>query len=289
MFAFGVWERLLDAPKPRGCKRPALSIVVPTVALALFASACDSDSTRSPSGESTAETRSMVASPLRVVAAPTPRFPVPRYDTSGTYPQVRGDLDLRAVNVGLRKAVRADQREYAPSARRSIRVKNGYRGIYQTAIDWRLLSASTVVVSALLPAIKLHPGGNEGRTWVPATVRVPSGALVGITDLFAHPSRALRVLAKAWKAQVRRTKPKMWPCVSQFPEDYAPRAHNYRYFALTIRGLAVGFWQAPACDRLQATVRYSHVRPYLSKLGERLVAGVRRPRGGLSMSADAST
>lgn len=81
----------------------------------------------------------------------------------------------------------------------------------------------------------------------------------------------------------------MWPCVSQFPEDYAPRAHNYRYFALTIRGLAVGFWQAPACDRLQATVRYSHVRPYLSKLGERLVAGVRRPRGGLSMSADAST
>ncbi len=167
MFAFGVWERLLDAPKPRGCKRPALSIVVPTVALALFASACDSDSTRSPSGESTAETRSMVASPLRVVAAPTPRFPVPRYDTSGTYPQVRGDLDLRAVNVGLRKAVRADQREYAPSARRSIRVKNGYRGIYQTAIDWRLLSASTVVVSALLPAIKLHPGGNEGRTWGP--------------------------------------------------------------------------------------------------------------------------
>jgi hypothetical protein len=53
--------------------------------------------------------------PLAVVAAPTPHFRVPRYDTSGTYPQVRGDLELRAVNAALRETVLADQSEYTPS------------------------------------------------------------------------------------------------------------------------------------------------------------------------------
>ena len=48
---------------------------------------------------------------LKVALAPTPRFPLPDYDTSGVYPQVGGvDLDLRAVNRALTAAVLADQR-----------------------------------------------------------------------------------------------------------------------------------------------------------------------------------
>jgi hypothetical protein len=107
---------------------------------------------------------------------------------------------------------------------------------------------------------------------------VPSGAPVRITDLFAAPSRALPVLARAWKAQVRRTQPQMWRCVKVIPSAYRPTARNYRLFALTPRGLVVGFWQAPACNRLQATVPYAALRPYLSRLGARLIAGVRAPR-----------
>jgi hypothetical protein len=100
----------------------------------------------------------MTVSALTVVDASTPRFPVPRYDTSGTYPQVRGGgLDLRKVNAALREAVLADQREYAPDARKAARIPNRYRGVYRTSIDRRLLSASTVVVSALMPATELYP------------------------------------------------------------------------------------------------------------------------------------
>jgi hypothetical protein len=221
------------------------------------------------------------SAPLTVVAAPTPRFRVPRYDTSGTYPQVRdANLDLSAVNSGLREGVLLDQREYAPAARKnSAGTAKRYRGVYETSIDRRLLSASTVVVSALMPATKLYPGGNEGNTWVAVTVRVPSGRLVSISSLFADPSRGLRALASAWKARVRRTNPRMWPCVRFHLPDYRPGARRYRYFALTAHGLAVGFWQEPACDRLAATVPYAVLRPYLGKLGMTLIAGVRRPRG----------
>jgi hypothetical protein len=224
--------------------------------------------------------RSPHAVPLAVVAAPTPRFRLLRYDTRGTYPQVRGGtLDLRAVNNALREGVLADQREYAPAARKgSIRSAKWYRGVYQTSVDRRLLSASIVVVSALLPATKLYPGGNNGRTWVAVTVRVPSGVPVRLSDLFVEPARALPQLAKAFKAEVRRTEPVMWPCVANFPSDYLPTARNFRHFALTPRGLALGFWQVPACNRLQATVPYSIVQPYLSKLGAALIAGVRAPR-----------
>jgi hypothetical protein len=260
----------------------ALGLAVPAVVIAVVASGCGAHSRASSgfSGQPTVRAaRSDSASPLTVIKAPTPRFRVPRYDTRGTYPQVRGsDLDLRKVNAALREAVLADQRQYAPYARKAARVANPYRGVYRTSVDRRLISASTVVVSALMPATELYPGGSLGKGWLAVTVRVPSGAPVRITDLFATPSRGLRVLAKAWKAQVRRANPETWPCVRLHLPDYRPSASNYRYFALALRGLAVGFWQEEACNRLQATVPYPILRPYLSKLGARLIAGVRRPR-----------
>jgi hypothetical protein len=218
------------------------------------------------------------AEPLRVITAPTPRFRVPRYDTSGTFVQVRDTaLDLGAVNAALRQAILEDQSKYAPTARKHANeAPRRYRGVYKTSVDRRLLSASTVVVSALLPAVKLYPGGNQGRGWVAATVRVPSGKAVTITALFAEPAKGLRVLARTWKARVRRTA--MARCLRIVPSDYRPTARNYRHFALTTRGLAVGFWQPPACDRLVATVPYAALRPYLSALGTRLVSGVRAAR-----------
>jgi hypothetical protein len=216
--------------------------------------------------------------PITVVEASTPTFRVPRYATSGTYPQARGsDLDLRKVDAALHEAVLADQRAYAPDARKAARMPNPYRGVYRTSVDRRLLSASTVVVSALLPATELYPGGSLGKGWLAMTVRVPSGAPVRIGQLFTDSTRGLRVLADAWKAQFRRVNPDAWQCVRLHLRDYRPAPSNYRYFALTSRGIAVGFWQEPACNRLQATVPYTLLRPYLSSLGKQLVDGVRRP------------
>jgi hypothetical protein len=134
-------------------------------------------------------------------------------------------------------------------------------------------------VRALLPAIKLYPCGTEGRTWVATTVRVSSAARVSITDLFVQPAPALRVLERAWKTQIRRSQPRMWQCAKASSATFPPTAHNYRYFALTPRGLALGLGQgAPTCDRVQGTVPYPILRPYLSRLGATLIAGVRRPR-----------
>jgi hypothetical protein len=62
-----------------------------------------------------------------------------------------------------------------------------------------------------------------------------------------------------------------------YPEVYVTSARNYREFALTPTGLAVGVNETGACGRMEATVPYRMVRPYLSTLGETLVAGVRRP------------
>jgi hypothetical protein len=217
------------------------------------------------------------ASALTVYEAPTPRFQVPRYDTSGTYPQVRrDDVDLRAVNAALRRVVLEDQQRYAPSARALAKVAGEHAvGVYQTSVDRRLLSASTVVVSALMPATELNPGGTEGDGWVAGTIRVPSRAAVRLTDLFARPAQALPVLAREWKAQFRRTTPRRWVCVTQLPSLLLPSASNYRNFALIPRGLAVGIHGHASCAGLQATVPYARLRPYLSKLGERLITGVR--------------
>jgi hypothetical protein len=95
---------------------------------------------------------------LVVIAMPTPPLTVRRYDTSGSIPQVRdGNVALHAANAALRSGVLADEQRYARAAGEAARLAgSSCRGVYETQIDRRLLSASTVVVSALLPAIKLY-------------------------------------------------------------------------------------------------------------------------------------
>jgi hypothetical protein len=182
------------------------------------------------------------------------------------------------VNAALRKAVLADQRGFAPYARREEPgINHRLRGLYQTGINRSLLSASTVVVSALLPATReLFLGQNGGDDWLGVTVRVPSGSKVRITDLFTNADQGLRALSTEWKARIRRTGGA--PCLRVYPEQYTPTVEHYRNFALTPRGIAVGTEEVAACYRLVATVPYSVMRPYLSTLGATLIAGVRPAR-----------
>jgi len=95
--------------------------------------------------------------PLAIVKAHTPPLRVPRFDTSGTYPQVRGRAaDLRAVSEALRAAVLADQRAYAPYARREqARLPATYertrpctaRPPWQLEEEWHLVRGATAPVS----------------------------------------------------------------------------------------------------------------------------------------------
>ncbi len=259
----------------RFARLSTLGVFVTVIFVAAFTVGCSSSSGTRP----TQPAARPAAHPLAIESLPTPRLRVPHYDTSGVYPQVRRPgRDLRAVNAALREAVLEDERAYGMRARAAARTASKIcRGVYSTLVVPQLSSASTVVTSVLMPATKLYPCGNEGRTWLAVTVRVPSGATVHINDLFSEPEVGLHVLSKEWKNQVRRTKPRMWPCVEVIPTEYRPTPSNYRNFALTPNGLAVGFWQAPACDRLYATVPYATLHPYLSKLGRLLIKGVRGP------------
>ena len=213
--------------------------------------------------------------PLRLAVAPTPPLPVPRYDTSGTYPHVHGSAPTTAVNQALRQAVLDEQRRYAPSARRAVRVSRLYRGVFQTSVVREYVSASTSVVSALLPLRELYPGGNDGDGWIAVTVRVPSGDPVTLGQLFTDPSVALPALAGAWLG--RLTDGERTHCVVNYLDDYTPTLSHYRNYALTPAGIAVGFWQEPACERLAAIVPYSAIRHYLSPFGHRLIGTVRAP------------
>lgn len=69
--------------------------------------------------------------------------------------------NLRAVNAALLEAVLEDQRAYAPLASaRAARAAKDLRGVCQMSVDPTLISASTVLVSALMPKRRLTQAGN---------------------------------------------------------------------------------------------------------------------------------
>jgi CARDB len=235
-----------------------------TLAFVLLATGCgQSEPSSGCSGRCRWWMGSSSASPLKIVEAPTPSPRPVRDRTRGTYPQVEGkNIDLWAVNAALRKAF--------------IPTKTRAKERYSTSFDPRLASASTVVVSALLTAWSQTDPYRASHAWLSATLRVPSGEPVTISELFADPSRGLRALGNSWRKKLRRG----WQgCVARdYVDNYAPGATFFREFALTPSGLAAGVNIDGACTGLIATVPYGVLRPYLSKFGTTLIAGVRRPR-----------
>jgi hypothetical protein len=249
-------------------------------------------------GDGVGATPGSTVRPLRLVFAPTPPVRLPNYRTSGGYPQVSSTkTNVKAVNAALRGAVVRDQRRYERYVRRRWVPKvpwvfrPGYRhfGEYTTLPKLRLISASSVVVSALIPVRRVVPGGTGGGTWLSLTLRVPGASRVEVSDLFREPPRGLLALARAARRKVLSAN----ECVRASVREelrvgldfslrgFDPTPGNYRHFALTPTGLAIGFSQgqvgAPVCSQVDVTVPYPLLRPYLSSLGRRLIAGVRRP------------
>ncbi|MEA2130989.1 MAG: hypothetical protein QOJ29_5458 [Thermoleophilaceae bacterium] len=227
---------------------------------------------------------------LRVIEATTPRLAVPNYETRGSYPQVAGGhTSLTAVNAALTRALRSEQRRYARVARDEQREVSpvGGPGLFSTNLKRSVLSASSVVVSGLIPLTERFPGGNEGQTWLAVTVRVPSGARVSISDLFNDRARGLRALAAAVRTRLPAGNSCIRKSLKALPtmaRGFAPTKVNYRYFALQTSGLVIGFPVSqvgfPPCSRVSTTVPYATLRAELSPLAKRLIAGVRQPRTG---------
>ena len=244
-------------------------LAAPVLAVALLGSGCGGSSERSDGSSS--------ALPLRVVEAPTPRLPVRDYVTEGAYPQVarRGarGVDVRAVNAALREAVLADQRAYAPFARKWRRIfardNSVYAtepGLYSTTVDRSLVAASTVVVSAVLPTLRERARGEGGREWLAMIVDVPSAKQVTIGQLFTDPSRGLRALRSGWEARVG-------PCRVNYRAVYDDAAG----FALLPAGVAVAVPRVAVCGRDVTIVPFRLLRAYLNQFGASLVDGVRAP------------
>jgi hypothetical protein len=226
-----------------------------------------------------------VVVPLSLSQVRTPQVPSRCVSTSGAYPRVSGvGFNLKAVNGSLRRAVLNDEQAFSHPLKCPLGDKP--KGVYETAPTRSLISASSDVVSALVPVLSLLPGGNDGATWLSVTVLVPSGRVVTFRDLVAAEHRRLAALGALVRSRAIRES----VCVRNALKDpilgpsfaNALRASYSENFALTSQGLAIGFANGtvtgPACGRIEVTVPYDLARPYLTPLGEQLTLSVRQPR-----------
>jgi len=235
--------------------------------LAIAASGCGSHAKGADAGH---------VSPLGIVSAATPRFSVAHFLTQGTFPQARDPkLALGRVNDALRAAIVADQRSFAAYTRPYLmraagRRARGNRGFYGTEFVRPLVSASSVVVSALLPrwrsVLAAQPRNGDLAGWLGITIRVPAGTRVRLPDLFARRAEAMRVI----EGRIRADK-LLAPSVRRHPATALANPQ----FALLPSGLAIGIFEIGWQD--DVIVPYSALRPHLSRLGLELVAGVRWP------------
>jgi hypothetical protein len=202
---------------------------------------------------------------------------------------VTARIDARAVNAALRAAVVDEQQRFAALTRRAAKrvppSPDAPPGIFKTTLDRRLVSASTAVVSTLLPWEARRPESKLGAGWVSATLRVPQASRVRITDLFERPSTGLDALARIVRERVLATNACVREAAEYLPDlltrGLRPLPRNYRHFGLTPEGLTIGFpmeqISSQSCWRVQVDVPYSALEPYLSPEGRRLIDGVRRP------------
>ena len=278
------------------------------LAMAVGSSACaqpsatrtGTPSSAPPPSESPPTTSPSEPASLRITEVTTPPLQVPFYTTAGTFPQVGGGIastDLTAVNSALRNAILEDQNQYAALARQNEAQQEAAGkpqsaeiadpGRYETESDPELISASTAVVSAMIPVLKLFPGGTSGSVWLSVTAQVPSGTVVSITDLFSNPQTGLEALSSETRMRIQSsgkcgiTAGLTGSDLTTFLHGSNPTADNYKFFALTVGGLAVGFSigqvAAVGCGRVEVTVPYDTLRPYFSPIGQSLVAGVKKP------------
>jgi hypothetical protein len=199
------------------------------------------------------------------------------------YPQVTGaGVSLTKVNKVLRRVVTAHQQTLS----RSCPTYRTIKGIFRTYVDRSLISASTALVSVLLPTLEVPPGGSEGETWLSVTVEVPSGSIISFKRMITDRPADIDALM----AVVRKEAARQSVCVRNSLDDPQLGANFARGFSristddfvLTADGLVIGFANGvvagPACGRIKVRVPYRLIEPHLNEFGRTLVGVIRPPR-----------
>ncbi len=236
---------------------------------------------------------------LRISQVALPRLPVADYVTLGTYPAPSGNSRLVAsADASIHTLVKAFERKYARSARPYVRMclakgprwcqeaggKGEFRFFSRTRNSiWRGLpervSASSLVVSALIPTLQLYPGGTDGMEWFSLTVQEPAGRQIHLRDLFRNPSVGMKLVARETRHRMLSADPwlrayvKGPDTVGSNASGFNPSGDNYSHFALTVHGLVIGFdnLQLGYGGPLNVTIPYAAIDGRMSKLGKTLV------------------
>lgn len=230
--------------------------------------------------------------PLKISRAVPPSIGLPYIRIRGAYPRVSGaaaPTAIRAVNARLRELVVADERGFRAAAVTNtslpLKARMSNPGLYETAIDSKLVSASTAVVSVLLPVTVSQPLGATLEYWLSLTLRLPTGTSVHLEDMLANRSSGFRAIARAAREELIATN----SCVREDERDSAkraiyrqgwlPLAKNFQTFALVTQGIRIGFLMGDVagipCGSMEALVPYQTILPYMNEFGRRLVSGVR--------------
>jgi len=214
----------------------------------------------------------------------TPPLGVRYYHTVGTYPQVRGSRPSQysSANSALKRAVLLDEHAFAVAAR-----KNAYRGkppapgLYETPTDRKLTAVSNLVASTLIPTVEEFLMSEPDEGWIAVTVLLSTGRDISPASvLFRNEGLAMLSVAQ----RVQRSALSRYQCLprpdnlakGQLEQAFEPSSGNYRFITLLKSGLSVGFAAGEVgsigCGRIQVTVPFNVLRPYLSLRGTRLVA-----------------
>jgi hypothetical protein len=212
-----------------------------------------------------------------------PSVGLPNYQTSGSYPQISGGgAQLATINAALRALILDDQATYRRTDRQLYGTSLDHvqaQGIYRIDFTPSLMSASTVVVSTMFPTEELYPDGNDGQGWLSFTTAVSSGRPVQLVVLLRSQSAGLQTISSYVLAHLAKDSCFRASGATAYQSETAPKAANYRQFALTPAGLDIGVGQgqtgAEACGQQRVTIPWSIMRPRLDALGLRLVDGLR--------------
>src|SRR2546423_14431395 len=116
----------------------------------------------------------------------------PGYLTTGNYLQVSGIAGLDAVNAALRNAITQDQQQLKNRfAQYGTPDPANGPGDYNTDVAHGVISASSGVVSMLLPTNSAFPGSRHSNGWVSGTFTVPVATAVTVPGLFTDPAAGL--------------------------------------------------------------------------------------------------
>lgn len=227
-------------------------------------------------------------SPLRIIASSLPRVPNHQVHTSGSFPELApSSASSPKVNPILELAVRTDEHRFAALIRSEKIDRRTAPGVYRMTTVRRLVSASSVVFSALVPTRRIVPGLNGGDSWFAMTVLTQSGRPLALDDLFTNVRQGLRVLSATVRERLITTNRCVRNSLSdaiagpEFRRALSATLQHYRYFALLSTGLAVGFPVGqvayPACGSVDVVIPYRSIVAVSSRFGRSVMAGTRAP------------